>query len=120
MVGSGQDVAMTGLIGPLGSQEVTAVNIPASTWEAFVQATEKQKRSAQEMLVWLMQTYTHVGEQVTVGFYGRLTRRYLQGTLPRSGSINTFRLGDHVADAVQAAHKTADVVELIERMRDRR
>jgi hypothetical protein len=96
------------------------INIPVPAWERLVQAANKQQRPAQELLIRLIQDFTRSEGNVTeAGFYSKLTRRYLQGTLKRTGSINAFRLSPKVAAAIQAACKASDAVNLIEQARDR-
>lgn len=57
--------------------------------------------------------------QMEAGFYSELTRRYLQGALPRTGSINAIQLDSQGAAASKRAARTAAAVALIEQTRSR-
>jgi hypothetical protein len=63
------------------------IDMPAATWEKFVQTTTRQQQPAHDVLLWLIQNYVQRNEQMEAEFYSELTRRYLQGTLRRTGSI---------------------------------
>lgn len=96
------------------------IDIPASTWEEFVQATvQQQQQPAREVLLWLMQSYIQRNKQTEAEFYSELTRRYLQGALPRTGSINAIQLDSQVVTAIERVARTSDAVELIEQTRSR-
>ena len=83
-------------------------------------AADSQQRTAEELLIRLVQDFTRdEGESAKAGFYAQLTRRYLRGTLKRTASVTTFHLSDKVAAAVQSSYGTADSVDIIEQARAR-
>lgn len=97
------------------------INLPALAWERLVKAASKQQRTAEELLISLIQDFTRTEEDGdAAGFYAHLTRRYLRGTLERTASVNAFHLGPQVAAAVQASYATSDPVDIIEQARTRR
>jgi len=97
------------------------INIPTPTWERFVKAAGRQQRTAEELLIRFIQDFTRSeGDDTEAGFYDQLTRRYLQGTLKRTASVNAFHLSDKAAAAIQASYGTSDAVDLIEQVRERR
>lgn len=96
------------------------INIPAPAWERLVQTAGGQERAARELLIRLIQDFTRSEEDGgEAGFYAQLTRRYLQGTLKRTASVNAFHLGNQVAAAVQDSYGTSDPVNIIEQARTR-
>ncbi len=96
------------------------ISIPVPAWERFVKVASKQQRSAEELLIRLIQDFARSEGDVTkTGFYSQLTRRYLQGTLKRTGSVNAFQLSAKAAAAIRASCGTSDAVDLIEQARDR-
>lgn len=99
---------------------IVTIDIPSPTWERFVQATGKQQRRAQDVLVRLLQDYANHDKQPGLGSYGQLTYRDQQGTLPSQGSINALQFGADVSRAIEAVYGTQDPLELIEQLRDRR
>lgn len=99
---------------------MVTINVPASAWERFVKVAGRQQRTAEELLIRFIQDFTRdEGDDAKAGFYEQLTRRYLQGTLKRTTSVNTFRLSDKAAAAVRAAYGTSDPVDIIEQARAR-
>ena len=100
------------------------LDVPRHLWERFVRWAEEQHLSTSEALLDLIRRkVAPPTPEPTDGFYADLTRRHLEGTLEKSGSILDFQIDEATADAIREElyqeYGTYDAVEIINRMRDR-
>ncbi len=100
------------------------LDVPRHLWERFVRWAEERHLSTSEALLDLIRW--HIAPptpEPTDGFYADLTRRHLEGTLEKSGSILDFRLSEEesaaFAESLRQEYGTDDVVEIIDRLRER-
>lgn len=107
------------------TNEMTRVyfDVPQSLWRRFMRWAEEQHLSSTEALLSLIQRQMAPPVEAPTGFYADLTRRYLRGELERTGSILDFRLSEEESEAFAESlcreYGTDDVVEIIDRLRDR-
>lgn len=107
------------------TDEMTRVyfDVPQSLWKRFMRWAEEQHLSSTEALLSLIRRQVTPQIEAPTGFYADLTRRYLRGELERTGGLPDFRLGEEESDAfAESLHQeygTDDVVEIIDRLRDR-
>jgi hypothetical protein len=98
-------------------------DVPQSLWKRFIRWAEEHHLSSTDALLSLIRRHVSPPVEVPTGFYADLTRRYLRGELERTGSILDFRLSEEeskaFAESLCQEYGTDDVVEIIDRLRDR-